>query len=53
MGENQTANDYLVYGGECGSCAGCCKALKINVPELKKMAGVLCEQCKEGGVRNI
>ena len=47
MGENQTAKDYLVAGRECGSCTVCCKVLKINVPELKKLAGVLCEHCAE------
>ena len=48
MGESQTAKDYLVSGRECGSCTVCCKALRINVPELKKLAGVLCEHCTEG-----
>ena len=47
MGENQTAKDYLVAGRECGSCTVCCKVLKIDVPELKKLAGVLCEHCTE------
>jgi hypothetical protein len=27
---------------ECGACRACCEVLKIDVPELKKKAGVLC-----------
>jgi hypothetical protein len=53
MGENQGANDYLVPGRECGSCTLCCKALKIDVPELKKLAAVLCDHCTEGLRCNI
>jgi hypothetical protein len=48
MGEDQTANDHLVSGRECGSCTVCCKSLKINVPELKKLADVLCDHCTQG-----
>jgi hypothetical protein len=48
MGEKETANDqHLVSGRECGSCTVCCKALRINLPELKKLAGVLCEHCMQ------
>ena len=47
MGERETANDHLVSGRECGTCTVCCKVLKINVPELKKLAAVLCEHCTE------
>ncbi len=48
MGENQSTKDYLVPGRECGSCTVCCKTLKINVPELKKLAAVLCDHCAAG-----
>jgi hypothetical protein len=48
MDEKQSADDYLVPGRECGSCTVCCKTLKINVPELKKLAAVLCDHCTEG-----
>jgi hypothetical protein len=48
MGESQSADDYLVAGRECGGCTVCCKTLKINVPELKKLAAVLCEHCTAG-----
>ena len=48
MDEKQTAKDYLVSGRECGSCTVCCKALKIDAPELKKLAAVLCEHCTGG-----
>ena len=47
MDENQSANDHVVSGRECGSCTVCCKALKINAPELRKLAGALCEHCTE------
>ena len=45
MGEKQSVEDHLVSGRECGGCTVCCKALKIDVPELKKLAGVLCRHC--------
>jgi hypothetical protein len=48
MGENKNVNDNLVSGRECGACTVCCKTLKINVPELKKLAAVLCDHCIEG-----
>jgi hypothetical protein len=41
-------SDSLVPGRECGSCTVCCKTLKIDVPELKKLAGVLCDHCSIG-----
>jgi len=47
MDENQSVNDHLIPGRECGGCTVCCKAPKINVPELKKLAAVLCEHCTE------
>jgi hypothetical protein len=34
--------DYLVPGRECGDCTACCKLIKIDWPELRKPAGVLC-----------
>lgn len=39
----------LVAGRECGGCTVCCKALKIDVPELKKLADVLCPHCTGTG----
>jgi hypothetical protein len=48
VSENQSADNQLVSGRECGRCTVCCKALKIDVPELKKLAAVLCEHCTEG-----
>ena len=27
---------------ECGPCQACCRDLKIDAPDLKKKAGVLC-----------
>nr|ACN58747.1 hypothetical protein AKSOIL_0069 [uncultured bacterium BLR3] len=48
MGENLNADAYLVPNRECGSCTMCCKALKIDVPQLKKLAAVACEHCAEG-----
>jgi hypothetical protein len=38
----------LVSGRECGTCTMCCKTLKIDAPELKKLADVLCPHCTEG-----
>jgi hypothetical protein len=29
----------------CGGCTVCCKVLKIDVPELKKLSGMLCPNC--------
>jgi hypothetical protein len=48
MGDIENRKDYLVTGRECGSCTACCKTLRINAPELKKFAGVLCEHCTAG-----
>ena len=42
-------NSDLVTGRECGSCTVCCRTLKIDAPELKKLADVLCENCILGG----
>ena len=44
-----TSHSDLVPGRACGSCTVCCKTLKIDAPELKKLAGVLCAHCTEGG----
>jgi hypothetical protein len=38
----------LVPSRECGTCTVCCKQLTIDVPELKKLPGVLCDHCEEG-----
>jgi hypothetical protein len=48
MGESESNRDYLVRGRECGTCTACCKTLKIDAPELKKFAGLLCAHCKAG-----
>jgi hypothetical protein len=48
MGENHSLDDPPVPGRECGRCTVCCKTPKINVPELKKFAAVLCNHCTEG-----
>lgn len=39
----------LAPGRECGGCTACCKTLMIDVPALRKPAGVLCPNCVEGG----
>jgi len=39
----------LVPGRECGPCTTCCRTLKIDAPELKKLADVVCPHCTEGG----
>ena len=31
-----------------GAVRVCCRTLKIDVPELKKLADVLCEHCADG-----
>jgi hypothetical protein len=38
-----------VEGRECGECVACCKILGIDVPELAKPAGVLCQHCTGTG----
>lgn len=48
-GEPVTLIGPLVPNRECGSCTVCCEALTIDVPELKKLPGILCENCKDGG----
>ena len=40
MGATSTDSD-LVSGRECGPCTVCCKTLKIDAPELKKLADVV------------
>ena len=47
MDEHESLTSAVVPGRECGGCTICCRALKINVPELKKLAGVLCQHCSE------
>jgi len=47
-GEKRGDNDLLVPGRECGGCTACCITPKIDVPELKKLAGVLCQHCTAG-----
>jgi hypothetical protein len=49
MDETRSAQESLVPGRACGTCTVCCKTLRINAPELKKLAGVLCPHCTEGG----
>ena len=48
MDESWSAHDRLVPGRGCGACTVCCKTLKIDAPELKKLAGVLCQHCSQG-----
>ena len=43
------SNSDLVSGRKCGTCTTCCKTLKIDAPELKKLADVLCQHCTKGG----
>lgn len=35
----------LAPGRECGSCTACCKISSIDVPALRKPAGVMCPNC--------
>jgi hypothetical protein len=46
--DDTSSRSDLVPGRECGTCTICCKTLKIDVPELKKLAGVSCQHCTEG-----
>lgn len=48
MDESWSAHDRLVPERGCGACTVCCKTLKIDAPELKKLAGVLCQHCSQG-----
>ena len=48
MTEKSPADNDLAPGRECGRCTVCCKTLKIDVPELKKLADVLCAHCADG-----
>ena len=41
-------NSDVVPDRNCGTCTVCCKTLKIDAPELKKLADVLCEHCTLG-----
>jgi hypothetical protein len=41
----------LVPGRACGTCTVCCKTLKIDAPELKKLADVLCGHCTASGCK--
>lgn len=38
----------LVPNRECGECTVCCKVLLIDEPDLQKLPGVLCSNCKAG-----
>jgi len=38
----------LVPTRRCGECTLCCKVLRVDTPELKKMSGVWCPDCREG-----
>ena len=48
MTEKSPADNDLAPGRECGRCTVCCKTLKIDVPELKKLADVPCAHCANG-----
>jgi hypothetical protein len=41
----------LVINRECGKCTVCCKVPAIDHPELQKMPGVTCPNCKVGGCK--
>jgi hypothetical protein len=45
MDEKRSHHDDLVPERECGTCTVCCKSLKIDAPEIKKLADVLCPHC--------
>ena len=38
----------LVANRECGKCVVCCKVLTIDDPQLQKLPGVMCGNCKTG-----
>lgn len=38
----------LIANRECGKCTICCKVLTIDDPELQKLPGVMCPNCKTG-----
>jgi hypothetical protein len=38
----------LVANRECGKCTVCCKVLTIDDPQLQKLPGVMCPNCKTG-----
>jgi len=42
-------SETLVQGRECGFCTVCCSATKIDAPEFKKPAGILCQHCNGRG----
>lgn len=39
----------LIKNRKCGSCSVCCHALRIEQPNLKKLAGVPCQHLKPKG----
>ncbi|MBV9991743.1 MAG: hypothetical protein JOZ72_10655 [Alphaproteobacteria bacterium] len=39
----------LVPGRDCGKCTVCCTELHINQPELRKLAGVRCQNLRSDG----
>jgi hypothetical protein len=41
----------LVANRECGKCTVCCKVPAIDHPDLQKLPGVTCPNCKVGGCR--
>ena len=49
MDEYRSDDGELVPQRECGACTACCRTLKIEAPELKKLADVLCPHCANGG----
>lgn len=40
--ESKSLFTYLVPDRQCGDCVACCRVMNIDLPELKKPAGVLC-----------
>ena len=43
------SDGQLVAGRVCGSCNVCCVAFTIDVPELQKLPGIPCHNCRDDG----
>jgi hypothetical protein len=39
------SGEELAPGRACGSCTACCKISSIDVPSLRKPAGIMCPNC--------
>ena len=49
MSEDDAAEKRLVPGRECGACTHCCVDLAIVSDGMRKLPGVVCENCTGGG----